>query len=128
MLPRTLWTCLLVVLAWLPILQAGSRAVWVGQEHRTLFAITALDIATESPARAAQPGRLLREVAPDRRPAPPRIVPTTSADAERQGWTPISTWRPARSPQPTGWRGFQEKRLILPHDATAPPADRKCVV
>ncbi|HEX4683300.1 MAG TPA: hypothetical protein VH277_11340 [Gemmatimonadaceae bacterium] len=124
MLPRTLWTSLLVLLAWLPIGQAASRGVRVGQEHRTLFAITALDVATESPARAAEPGSLLRDVAPDRRPAPPRVGPKTSADAEQRVWSPSSSWRPATSPQPSGWRGFREKRLILPHDATAPPAVR----
>src|SRR6476659_2560483 len=101
MLPRALWTSLLVLLAWLPIGQGGSRDVAVAQEHRRVFAITALDVATESPARAAEHGGLLREAAPDRRPTPPRFAPKTIANAEQRVSSSSARWRRAQSQQPT---------------------------
>ena len=123
MFARALWTGLLALLAWLPIGRVESRAFRAEQPHRTLFAVSAIDLA-DSPARISDGASTSRELAPDRRPTTPRALPRAGAAADRGTTYATEIWRPADNPRPTGWRGFLDRRLILPHDATAPPARR----
>ena len=118
MLSRAIWTGLLALLAWLPIGHAESRAV---RSERLLYAQSALDIATDTPARVAHRADLPQEITIDRRPAPPRVVPPHGTETALEHPSPRTTWRPADTLTPSGWRGFVDARLILPHDATAPP-------
>jgi hypothetical protein len=124
MFSRALWTGLLALLAWIPIGRAQSRDVRVDRGERTLFVVSALDVATDSPARVGEPRGLPRQLTSDRRPPTPRALPRVTDEAEQSASSRASTWRRAAAPTPSGWRGFQEKRLILPHDATAPPPPR----
>jgi hypothetical protein len=121
MLLRSLWTGLFALLAWMPIGHIQSRALDADGADRALFAVSALDVAVDSPARIAPSQTLPRVLAPDRRPPAPHGLYRLS-DAEGRAGSTISLVRPpAKDAQPTGWRGFRPKRLILPHDANAPP-------
>jgi len=118
MLARAIWISLVTLLAWIPFGHAESRAV---RSDRSLYAQSALDVASDSPARIGQRNDLPRELTAERRPSTPRVVPTDGSETDLLLPSRQSTWRPAEALRPSGWRGFQEARLILPHDATAPP-------
>ena len=122
MLSRALWITLLALLAWIPRGRAESRVVRTGND-RALFVVSALDVASDSPARIGERNGLTRELTNARRPATPRPLPVHESDGERVAGR-AAIWRPAVAPTPSGWRGFQETRLIAPHDATAPPPRR----
>jgi hypothetical protein len=122
MLPRALWTAVLALLAWLPVGRGQSRAVHVDLQERALFAVSALDVATDPPSRFGE----LRVVATQAaRPGNARRLSEPGKDGPHSlahvGSTRAPTWRPSPSPRPTGWRGYRDERLIQPHDATAPP-------
>jgi hypothetical protein len=118
MLARAIWISLVTLLAWIPFGHAASRVL---RSDRSLYAQSVLDVASDSPARIGQRNELPRELTADRRPTTPRVVPTHGNETHLRLPSRRSTWRPAETLRPTGWRGFQEARLILPHDATAPP-------
>ncbi|HKW50021.1 MAG TPA: hypothetical protein VJN70_21355 [Gemmatimonadaceae bacterium] len=118
MISRALWTGLLTLLAWIPFQQAGSHT---SGSDRSLYAVSALDVASNSPARVGQRTDLPRELTADRRPPTPRVVPPHDNETDVLLPSRRPQWRPAQTLRPSGWRGFQEARLILPHDATAPP-------
>ena len=122
MLSRAIWTGLLTLLAWIPFGHAGSRAVG---SDRSLYAVSALDVASDSPARIGQRNGLPSELTADRRPTTPQVVPTHDGGTDVPLPSRRTAWRPAETLTPSGWRGFQEARLILPHDATAPPPPRR---
>jgi len=122
MFSRAIWTGLLTLLAWIPFGHAESRALW---NDRSLYAQFALDVAGDSPARIGHRVDFSRELTPDRRPTPSRVVPTRDGETDFPHASRQPTWQPAATLTPSGWRGFQEARLILPHDATAPPPPRR---
>ena len=122
MLARALWTSLLALLAWIPIGRLESRALHRERGERVLFAISALDVAKDSPSRAAEQRIVPRQLAAARKPPTPRSLPPHTADAFRVETPTTVVWEPRPRPEPTGWRGFQSQRLIVPHDATAPPS------
>lgn len=122
MLSRAIWTALLTLLAWIPFGHAESRVV---RSDRSLYALSALDVASDSPARIGQRNDLPRELTADRRPTAPRVVPTRESGSDVLLPSPRTAWQPAETRTPSGWRGFLEPRLILPHDATAPPPPRR---
>ncbi|HKW09542.1 MAG TPA: hypothetical protein VJO33_04130 [Gemmatimonadaceae bacterium] len=118
MLSRALWTGLLALLAWIPI---GRATVHAERTERALFVVSALDIATDSPARVGDRHDLPRQITTDRKPPTPRTLPRQDSDAEEPSSHVRSSSRSAADSQQSGWRGHQAKRLIAPHDATAPP-------
>jgi hypothetical protein len=118
MLSRAIWISLLTLLAWIPFGHAESRAL---RSDRSLYAQSALDVASDSPARIGQRNDFARELTAERRPTTPRALPTHGSETDLLLPNRQSTWRPAETLRPSGWRGFREARLIVPHDATAPP-------
>src|SRR5690242_17598032 len=79
MMSRALWTALLTLIAWIPFGHAESRAL---RSDRSLYALSALDVASDSPARIGQRSDLLRNVIRDRAPTPPRVLPTHDSGAD----------------------------------------------
>lgn len=123
MLSRALWTVVLALLAWIPVGRGNAWAMRGSFDDRVIVAISALDIAGESPARiTAFADRItfgsLKSPEPSR-----TIVPVN--DAARRDSSVAAVRRPAGTPRQRGaWRAFREKRLSFPHDATAPPSSQ----
>ena len=120
MLSRALWTGVLALLAWIPLGRVQSPLLGTERGDRALFSISALDVATDPPARVGEAHSVRRQLAPARRALPWVIVPTHALDVEETS-TARDAGRVAESPSVSGWRGFQRRRLIFPYDATAPP-------
>ena len=121
MFSRALWAVLLSLLAWIPVGRGQAWAARGDTRDRALLSVSALDIAAESPARAAS-GRAARFVlATEKKPESARhVAPTITADAP---WSALSSSRePETAPQrPNRRRGFKADHLRFPHDAIAPP-------
>jgi hypothetical protein len=121
MLSRALWTGLLALLAWVPIWRGQSALLRVERGERALFAVSALDVANDQPSRVGEGSSLPRLVS-TRKPPTWRGLPTSAVDVELLGQPSDIRERRAAVPMPNDWRGFLPRRLVAPHDATAPPS------
>lgn len=118
MVARGFWTLVLALLAWLPLgrEQMARRAQ---RGERSLFAASALDVASESAVRGRTSTTSLLALPP--RPTPARgIVPAPLAIGASRVAMEVALAAHGRAAIAPPWRP-RAKRLTIPHDATAPP-------
>ena len=124
MLPRSLCTALLALLAWLPLGHAQSLALRGNPREPALAATSALDIAADSPARIGTEENFSVRTLPFR-----RLDKAYGGDggflADAVFLADVSTTRPNLG-RVTGRdvSSARAKRLTIPHDATAPPRNQ----
>ncbi len=122
MFPRTLWTVILTLLAWIPFGRGSTWAVCGSLGDRAIASV--LEAAADSPTRIARTVDLGIELGAPKRPEPARtflpLVATPREDSRSVAPVDGGGTRPERLP----WRIFREKRLSFPHDAIAPPTSR----
>ena len=120
MISRALTTALLALLAWIPFGQAQARAGRAAYGESALSAASALDVAADSPSHVSERTTFRRDSAPPAKQRQPRIVTDGGICRGEKG--PGASARSSNTRErERQWRGFPRRRLIVPHDATAPP-------
>src|SRR4051794_32804381 len=122
MLTRVLGSALLALLAWLPAERGRTWALRGTARERIAVSVSALDVATDSPARAQRLETLPLRLAPQRK-TPPAPTASCGVGAVEIGPAPSRVLQSLAS-RGTEVRGIRAKRLTIPHDATAPPPRR----
>jgi hypothetical protein len=123
MLTRALWTSLIALLAWLPLGRGQALSARANGGERTAAASVAFENAIDPPARVVRPVLAQHQLGADRKAPAPHGLATIvdAANPLGRGGMPSAA---ASRHVIARWRGFQTKRLVVPHDATAPPENR----
>src|SRR3954466_2031204 len=121
MLMRSLCTGLLALLAWHPVGYAQSRVLRGNPREPALAATSALDVAADSPSRVGSANNVGPRTLPPRHPGKVRAGDGAAAVEAVFG-------QEATAVRPNTGRAMRgqpllprERRLTIPHDATAPP-------
>lgn len=124
MLSRAVWTVVLALLAWIPVGRGNAWSMRGSLDDRAIVAISALDVAGESPARIASAADVRITRTSSRRPEAPRTI-VDAVDAVRRPSARAALRGASELRQQRRlWRAFREKRLSFPHDAIAPPSSQ----
>lgn len=118
MVARGFWTLVLALFAWLP-LGREQVAYHAQRGERSLFAVSALDVATESAVRGRTSTTALLVFSAGPQPSRGIVPPPLAMGASRPRVEVVLATH-ERAPSARPW-GARARRLTIPHDATAPP-------
>jgi hypothetical protein len=126
MLTGVLSTGLLALLAWIPAARSQASVQRAELRDRVVSAATVFGGPADSPLRALSPTTARVWVAPHRRSAAPQGGNSRNNDGVQPARAAASgaTHSFAARRDLAHCSGYREKRLTIPHDATAPPPNR----